>query len=102
VNGLTVDLINTVVGYIYTLSRIYSWIIIAYILLSWLPNARESVVGEWLGKLVEPYLSPFRRLIPPIGGVLDLSPIVAFIALNFVVQGIVAIVVYVMKLFLPG
>ncbi|WP_409348540.1 YggT family protein [Paenibacillus phyllosphaerae] len=79
-------------GVIYTLENIYRYMIIGYILLSWLPNARESFIGEWLSKLVEPYLTPFRRIIPPIGGMLDLSPIVALFALHFVTMGIVAII----------
>ena len=41
-----------------------------------------------LGKIVEPYLTPFRRIIPPIGGMLDISPIVALFALRFVAKGI--------------
>ncbi|MFC5651663.1 YggT family protein [Paenibacillus solisilvae] len=77
---------------IYTLSEIYSFLIIGYILLSWLPSVRESFVGELLGKIVEPYLTPFRRIIPPIGGMLDISPIVALFALRFVTKGIDAIV----------
>ena len=76
---------------VYILINIYRWMIIAYILLSWLPNARDSFVGEMLGKLVEPYLAPFRRIIPPIGGMIDISPIVALFALYFVQYGIVAI-----------
>lgn len=75
-----------------TITRIYYFMIIAYVLLSWLPNVRESFVGEWLGKLVEPYLSPFRKIIPPIGGMLDISPIIALFALNFVAEGIKAII----------
>ncbi|MGF9712907.1 MULTISPECIES: YggT family protein [Paenibacillus] len=79
-------------GYIRTLVDIYQYVLIAYVLLSWLPNARESFIGEFLGKLCEPYLSIFRRFIPPIGGMIDISPIVALIALRFVGEGIVAIV----------
>lgn len=74
-----------------TLTSIYNFMIIAYVLLSWLPNVRESFVGQLLGKLVEPYLTPFRKIIPPIGGMLDISPIVALIALRFVAEGIKAI-----------
>ncbi|MNC73236.1 YGGT family protein [compost metagenome] len=40
---------------------------------------------------MEPYLKPFRKIIPPIGGMLDISPIVALIALEFVALGIQAI-----------
>jgi len=78
-------------GFIDALTTIYYFMIIAYILMSWLPNVRESFVGEMLGKLVEPYLTPFRKLIPPIGGMLDISPIVALIALRFVAAGITTV-----------
>ncbi|WP_270172541.1 YggT family protein [Paenibacillus sp. SYP-B4298] len=66
--------------------------IIGYVLLSWLPNVRESFIGQFLGKLVEPYLSIFRRFIPPIGGMLDISPIVAIFALRFVAMGLIAVI----------
>lgn len=74
------------------LTDIYYFMIIAYVLLSWLPNVRESFVGDLLGKLVEPYLRPFRKIIPPIGGMLDISPVVALIALKFVALGIKTII----------
>jgi uncharacterized protein YggT (Ycf19 family) len=89
VNSLNLSDINSLIG---TLIQIYTYLIIAYVLLSWLPNARESFIGELLGKIVEPYLSIFRKFIPPIGGMLDLSPIIALIALRFVGYGIFAII----------
>jgi YggT family protein len=84
--------VSEIAYFIMTVQRIYTFVIIAYILLSWLPNARESFIGEILGKLVEPYLSPFRRLIPPIGGMLDISPIVAIFALQFIAAGLIAVI----------
>ncbi|KUP22920.1 cell division protein [Paenibacillus sp. DMB5] len=66
--------------------------IIIYILMSWLPNLRENFIGELLGKLVEPYLSPFRRIIPPLFGTLDISPIIALFVLRFAVVGLHSIV----------
>jgi YggT family protein len=66
--------------------------IIAYVLLSWLPNARESVIGDLLARFVEPYLSPFRRFIPPIFGMIDISPIVALIALRFASYGLISLI----------
>lgn len=83
---------NEVSGYIDTLADIYFYMILIYVLMSWLPNVRESFIGEMLGKLVEPYLRPFRRLIPPIGGILDISPIVALIALRFVALGLKVVI----------
>nr|WP_094093562.1 YggT family protein [Paenibacillus physcomitrellae] len=82
---MTVELIFSIID---ILSSIYYFMIIIYVLMSWLPNVRESFVGEWLGKLVEPYLSVFRRFIPPIMGMIDISPIIALIALRYAVLGL--------------
>jgi YggT family protein len=79
--------VGTVQGIIMTLLEIYRYLIIGYILLSWVPNARDSFIGEFLGKLVEPYLSIFRKIIPPLG-MIDFSPIVALIALYFIQIGV--------------
>lgn len=70
---------------------IYSWVLIGYILLSWFPNAREYKFGQILSFLCEPFLAPFRRIIPPIGGMLDISPIVALFVLRMAQTGIAAI-----------
>jgi len=84
--------VSEIESLIWLIHRIYTFVIIAYVLLSWIPNARDSFIGEMLGKLVEPYLAPFRRLIPPIGGMLDISPIVAIFALQFIAMGLIAVI----------
>lgn len=66
----------------------YSYALIVYILMSWFPNARQTGIGQFLARICEPYLEPFRRIIPPIG-MIDISPIVALVALNFATQGLV-------------
>jgi YggT family protein len=84
--------LNEIDHYINLLTNIYFYMILIYVLMSWLPSVRESFVGEMLGKAVEPYLRPFRRFIPPIGGILDISPIVALIALQFVAAGLKVVI----------
>ena len=66
---------------------LYSFMLIIYILMSWVPSMRENKFGQFLGKVVEPYLSFFRRFIPPLG-MIDISPIVAIFALRFISEGI--------------
>jgi len=64
---------------------IYSWIIIAAALISWVsPDPRNPIV-VFLRQVTEPVLAPVRRLLPPwkTGG-LDLSPLVVLIAIQFV------------------
>lgn len=70
------------------LFEIYFYMIVIYVLMSWLPNLRENFIGELLAKLVEPYLSVFRRFIPPIMGMLDISPIIALFVLQFIQSGL--------------
>ena len=67
---------------IQTLS-IYSGILVVRVLLSWFPNLDwGNPVLSTLSSITDPYLNAFRGLIPPLGG-LDLSAIVAFLALSF-------------------
>ena len=63
--------------------EIYTWILIARVLMSWFnPNPYNPLV-QFVLRLTEPVLAPIRRVLPSIGG-LDLSPIVVFVALMFV------------------
>lgn len=68
----------------------YSYALIIYILMSWFPGARESSIGQILGKICEPYLEVFRRFIPPLG-MIDFSPIVAILSLRFATYGLVEV-----------
>lgn len=70
-----------------TAIQIYLYALIIYILMSWFPNARETTIGQFLAKICEPYLEPFRRIIPPLG-MIDISPIVAFLVLRFATDGL--------------
>ena len=68
-------------------------VIIIRILLSWFPNINWwNQPFKFLREVTEPILEPFRKLVPPIGG-LDLSPIVLFIALG-ILENIVLSIVY--------
>jgi YggT family protein len=81
---------GTIYNVLSFLLDIYSYAIIIYILMSWFPNARETSIGQFLAAICEPYLEPFRRIIPPLG-MIDVSPIVALIALHFADYGLYAL-----------
>ena len=77
-----------------SLANAYTIIIFVYVLMSWLPDTTNGAIGQVyraLGTLCEPYLGLFRRFIPPIGGAIDISPIVALLVLQFVVRLIIGI-----------
>ncbi|XWS26475.1 hypothetical protein CRYUN_Cryun26dG0035700 [Craigia yunnanensis] len=51
------------------------------LVLTWFPNSPPAIVSP-LSTICDPYLNIFRGIIPPLGGTLDLSPILAFLVLN--------------------
>ena len=62
--------------------QIYSLVLIVRVLLSWFPNLDWSnPVLSSVSAITDPYLKAFRGLIPPLGGI-DLSALLAFLALN--------------------
>ncbi len=78
-------LVYRLVNFVGWLLDVYSWIIIAAALISWVqPNPRNPIV-VFLTRVTEPVLEPVRRLLPPwkTGG-LDLSPLIVLIAIQFV------------------
>ena len=61
---------------------IYSFVLIVRVLLTWFPNVdMGNPVLSTVSSITDPYLNAFRGLIPPLGG-LDLSAILAFVALS--------------------
>jgi YggT family protein len=79
-------------GLILKLMDIYSYLLIARILMSWVPDVERTSIGQILVRITEPYLGIFRRFIPPLplgGGYIDFSPIVAIFAWTFVEYGVV-------------
>lgn len=77
-----------------SLVDLYAWIVMAYCILSWIPDTGNSTVYEvkrFLARLVEPFLAPFQKIIPPIGGMVDISPIIAFFVLQWGVRLIVGL-----------
>ena len=63
---------------------IYTLVLLVRVLLSWFPNLDWSnPLISTVSSITDPYLNAFRGLIPPLGG-LDLSAILAFLALQLV------------------
>lgn len=65
------------------LFAIYTLFIMVRIIGSWFPSFAHHKIMRFLAFYTDPYLNIFRRFIPPLGGVLDLSPILAFFGLQF-------------------
>jgi YggT family protein len=87
-----------VVRFVSLVFQVYQFLILIRVLLSWVnvnPYGRavNHPLVDLLYRITDPVLEPIRRLIPPIGGMLDLSPIVAMILLEIGRQVIIRLLV---------
>ncbi len=72
-------LIQSLIKWIFSL---YTVLLMVRVIGSWFPNFAGTKFMRFVCFYTDPYLNLFRRLIPPIGGTLDLSPLLAFFSLN--------------------
>jgi len=90
---LLADAISSVETFINVFIGLYWLVIFVYILASWLRlpySPTLNRIQRFLYDVCEPYLRIFRRIMPPFGA-LDLSPMIAVLALffiDFVIQSI--------------
>ncbi|XP_056685272.1 ylmG homolog protein 1-2, chloroplastic [Spinacia oleracea] len=62
---------------------IYSGVLMVRVLLSWFPNMPwEMQPFSAIRDLTDPYLSLFRKIVPPVFGTIDVSPLLAFAVLG--------------------
>lgn len=74
------------------LFNLIQFLIFFRVLLTWFPNIDwYKQPFKLLNDITEPILEPFRRLIPPIGG-LDISPIVALLVVQLVSELILSMI----------
>jgi YggT family protein len=60
---------------------LYSLIIVAAVVVSWINAPRDHPAVRLLHRLTEPVLAPVRKILPPMGG-MDFSPLVVLIGLR--------------------
>jgi YggT family protein len=76
--------IGDLIGVLAQTLSIYTLVLLVRVLLTWFPNLDwGNPVLSTVSAVTDPYLNVFRGLIPPLGG-LDLSAIVAFLALQLI------------------
>ncbi len=56
--------------------------IFARVVMSWMRVSSHNFLVAIIVQSTEPILGLFRRILPPLGGVLDLSPLLAFFAID--------------------
>ncbi|TLU66802.1 YggT family protein [Thalassotalea litorea] len=85
VHGASIDIVTyIIIGVIFTIKQagfLIFWVLILMALMSWVVQSGNPVQSLF-HQLTQPLLNPIRRMLPDMGG-LDLSVLVALVALNF-------------------
>ena len=83
--GLAFLLVFALKKLILALIMIYFVLIIARVIISWIANQSRHPIIPLIYQLTDPVLRPISKVLPPMGG-FDLSPIIALIALRFLLH----------------
>jgi YggT family protein len=86
------QLIRSIAHLISILCHIYYILLLIRIIISWVSPASFHPAVKFLYQVTEPILRPIRRIIPNIG-MIDISPIIAFIAIYFIQDFVVNVLI---------
>ena len=81
------NFLYTLYRILYYLLEIYSFVIVIDALMSWVPSIRDSSLGQFIDRMVEPYVrlfsqGPLLKLMYATG--IDISPVIALFLIYFV------------------
>ena len=82
-----IERLATMSGFIGECINMYSYIVLASVLVSWVQLPPDNPIVQILDTFTEPLLGPIRKIMPDMGG-LDFSPIVLFFLLNMLAEAI--------------
>ena len=71
---------------LYNVLQYYYYILVASVLLSWIPDLKKSTVGRFIDRLADPYMRIFRGWI--VIGVMDFTPIIGFMFYYFGINAV--------------
>src|SRR6476620_5021707 len=80
--SLVIGAVSAAAQLVCLLLNLFTLAVLGVIVLSWFPlqpGGPMSSVWGVLRRITDPVLAPLRRLIPPIGGMFDLSPMIVII-----------------------
>ncbi len=72
-------IIQAVAGVLDLLLNVYTYLIIGRAIISWVNPDPYNPIVNFLYTVTEPVMRIARKIIPPIGGTLDISPIIVLV-----------------------
>lgn len=89
---LDIVLVKDIIHWLFAVLRL---LILARIVLSFLPLFMRidpyNPIVRFINEMTEPMLAPFRRIVPPVGGV-DFSPLLLFVVLELIERAVMYLV----------
>lgn len=76
---------------LYNFLRIYYFLLIGSILLTWIPEITQTQFYKYLRRLTDPYLRIFRGLL--VIGMIDLTPILGLLIYQFALNSLAQIII---------
>ena len=77
------NLITALAQVLSIILNIYMWLIVVRAIASWFAMDPYNPIYQFLIRITEPVLGRIRRILPMSAGMVDLSPIVAILAIVF-------------------
>lgn len=77
-------ILQAVAGVVDLLLNVYMYLIIGRAIISWVNPDPYNPIVNFLYTATEPVMRIARRIIPPIGGTLDISPIIVLVLIYFI------------------
>lgn len=87
-----ISIIISLINIVSNVFSLYSMILVIYALLSWLPGAHESRLGQIIIKLARPYLDFFDRYIPAFGGI-SINVMIGILVLQLIRNGLIGLLI---------
>ncbi|MEI7847577.1 MAG: YggT family protein [Chloroflexota bacterium] len=72
-------------------SQVLTFLVLAHVILSYFMNPYHPV-RQFIDRMVDPLLSPIRKIVPLIG-MMDFSPVILIILVQFISDAIVKILI---------
>lgn len=83
------NLLNGLAVVVETILSMAMWALIISALISWVNPDPFNPIVRFLHAVTQPMLKPIRRFVPPLGGRIDISPIIAILLIAFLQQFLV-------------
>jgi len=71
--------------YVIQLLNVYQFILLARVIMSWIPQLRGNPIGQFIYAITDPVIEPVRKILPSMGG-LDFSVMAVWFGISYLTR----------------